>query len=354
MDEDFEQQSWSCPKQLSRPHIKGQGIESIPHIKKCTLINYLSESLKEADIKWSLFCAACNSYRFDSVLKPFPPLFVVNPENKEIEHLRRVIESCPSLIQVIQNLKDDKISETLQDLLYWVLIQLNEPVFKYEAKEEHSNILSQVPSMAGAALPDYIFKVTYGTRAQQKFALTALNRTTKMAFHGSRLENFFSIVNHGLQVSYNKRGMFGPGTYLSSEMSLSLTYSPVGYAWNYSTFGSHISIVALCEIIDHPEVRSEFDSRKGSNANLLDICGNQSTPGKYFIVENNDFVRVRYLLVYGSYDSEAASLRTSPTILGWIKRHKMFTFALAYVILLLAIGSSNSSLISKYFRRLLR
>lgn len=56
--------------------------------------------------------------------------------------------------------------------------------------------------------------------------------------------------------------MFGPGTYLSSEMSLSLTYSPVGYAWNYSTFGSHISIVALCEIIDHPEVRSEFDSSR--------------------------------------------------------------------------------------------
>ena len=64
--------------------------------------------------------------------------------------------------------------------------------------------MSQIPSVMSAAMPDYMFKVTYGSNCQQKFELMAANRTTKLAFHGSRLENFFSILNHGLQVSYNK------------------------------------------------------------------------------------------------------------------------------------------------------
>lgn len=59
------------------------------------------------------------------------------------------------------------------------------------------------------------------------------------------------------------------------------------------------------------------------------------------------------ILIYFIY-FRATALMTSPTILGWIKRHKMFAFMVAYIILILAIGSSNSSLIYKYYRRLFR
>mgnify|MGYP007016994497 CR=1 FL=1 len=57
------------------------------NLKTSTVLNYTEEFPKEADLKWSLFSAACSSYRFDSVLKPFPPFFQIDSENKEIDRL---------------------------------------------------------------------------------------------------------------------------------------------------------------------------------------------------------------------------------------------------------------------------
>ena len=46
--------------------------------KAVALRNMLENDLQAADVKWSLFVAACQSYRFDSCLKPFPPQFIIN------------------------------------------------------------------------------------------------------------------------------------------------------------------------------------------------------------------------------------------------------------------------------------
>jgi poly[ADP-ribose] polymerase 16 len=51
--------------------------------------------------------------------------------------------------------------------------------------------------------------------------------------------------------------VFGEGTYLSSELSLSLHYSPVGLGWDQSLLGKMISCVALCEMIDDPAVKCQ-------------------------------------------------------------------------------------------------
>jgi hypothetical protein len=54
--------------------------------KTVTLRNILERDPKGADLKWSLFVAACRSYRYDSCLKPFPPEFI-NNGLKDIEYL---------------------------------------------------------------------------------------------------------------------------------------------------------------------------------------------------------------------------------------------------------------------------
>jgi hypothetical protein len=56
--------------------------------KTITLRNMLEENRRGADLKWSLFVAACKSYRYDSCLKPFPPQFIINGL-KDIEYLVR-------------------------------------------------------------------------------------------------------------------------------------------------------------------------------------------------------------------------------------------------------------------------
>lgn len=55
--------------------------------KKISLLKHLLEKdLKAADFKWSLFVAASNTYRYDTCLKPFPPMYIKN-ECKDIDAL---------------------------------------------------------------------------------------------------------------------------------------------------------------------------------------------------------------------------------------------------------------------------
>jgi hypothetical protein len=44
--------------------------------KAIALRNLLQADPQAADVKFSLFVAACQSYRYDSCLKPFPPQFI--------------------------------------------------------------------------------------------------------------------------------------------------------------------------------------------------------------------------------------------------------------------------------------
>lgn len=52
-----------------------------------------------------------------------------------------------------------------------------------------------------------------------------------------------------------QESLFGKGIYLSSELGVSIAFSPVGYGWGGSILGSDMSCVALCEVIDHPDVK---------------------------------------------------------------------------------------------------
>lgn len=93
MDEEFERHQWPLHQDAKKNClVESEGLLSnLLCMKSYTLINYISEYPREADLKWSLFCAACNSYRFDSVLKPFPPFFLSDSENKDIDRLVSIL-----------------------------------------------------------------------------------------------------------------------------------------------------------------------------------------------------------------------------------------------------------------------
>lgn len=107
-------------------------------------------------------------------------------------------------------------------------------------------------------------------------------------------------------------GAFGPGVYLSSDLSVSLVFSPSGMASPGSIFGDCFTIVALCEIIDHPDVKCQHGKYaqfkrikilvgfldKDSDRKFATDGRSLQVPNKYFIVQNSDMVQVRYLLVY--------------------------------------------------------
>ena len=59
---------------------------------------------------------------------------------------------------------------------------------------------------------------------------------------------------------------------MSSELGVSLPYSPVGYGWGCSVLGSEMSCIALCELINHADVKA-------------------GDSGEYTALDDSDFVQ---------------------------------------------------------------
>lgn len=70
--------------------------------------------------------------------------------------------------------------------------------------------------------------------------------------------------------------LFGEGTYLTSDLSLALLYSPHGLGWQRSVLGSILSCVAVCEIIDHPDVKCQV-KKKGESIAVITMCSSPLT-----------------------------------------------------------------------------
>lgn len=65
--------------------------------KILSLKHLLEKDPKSADLKWSLFIAACNTYRCDSCLKPFPPMYI-KKECKDIDALVITVLIIPNFL----------------------------------------------------------------------------------------------------------------------------------------------------------------------------------------------------------------------------------------------------------------
>ena len=84
------------------------------------------------------------------------------------------------------------------------------------------------------ARPDLVFKIEWPKGKEKRFeescsttgGVNSISRTSKLAFHGSKPENFYSILQHGLVNCLNKRDLFGSGTYLSTEIDVALSFAP--------------------------------------------------------------------------------------------------------------------------------
>lgn len=155
------------------------------------------------------------------------------------------------------------------DLLDWIVtcgtMQL-QSISTLDLTDKAKTVLSKNLSHPNhrSLKPHFIFQVTEPTSRRSKienFSNLKSLYGSFYAFHGSALENYHSILHNGLAISLNKRGLFGAGTYLSSKLLTCIEYSPFGSNVYASTrkglLGRRLSCVALCEVIDHPDVQSK-------------------------------------------------------------------------------------------------
>ena len=57
--------------------------------------------------------------------------------------------------------------------------------------------------------PKYILELVYNEMSEEQFQRRAKEHGTFLAYHGSRVENFHSIVHNGLLSHMNKVGIHG-------------------------------------------------------------------------------------------------------------------------------------------------
>lgn len=217
---------------------------------------------------------------------------------------------------------------------------------------------------------DHVFEVEQNAATDRRFEAAKGDREVFYAYHGSRLDNFYSILHNGLLAHMNKNSLFGTGTYLSSELDVSATFSPVGYGWQHSSIGSELSCVAMCEVVDHPDVKCQDRARNRPSRAYADDTLAGKVPEKYYLVQNNSVVRVKYFLVYTSTHPRtllpprpeilpAGLVRpsevccTSP-IVAFFRKNKSVLVILAYVTLLVGVGLSGSRTGQQLVRKLFK
>nr|XP_012614183.1 mono [ADP-ribose] polymerase PARP16 isoform X5 [Microcebus murinus] len=284
-----------------------------------------------ADLRCSLFASALQSYKRDSVLRPFPASYA-RRDCKDFEALLADASKLPNLKELLQS-SGDKDKRALD---------LFEKIQKLTGAPH-----TPVPA------PDFLFEIEYFDPANAKFYETKGERELIYAFHGSRLENFHSIIHNGLHCHLNKTSLFGEGTYLTSDLSLALIYSPHGHGWQRSLLGPILSCVAVCEVIDHPDVKcqtkkkdsKEIDRRR---ARIKHSEGGDIPP-KYFVVTNNQLLRVKYLLVY----SQKQPKSRASSQLSWFSSH-WFTVMISLYLLLLLIWPSRAQHLQRRRSRSIR
>lgn len=316
-----------------------------------SLIQHLSMDLLSCDVKLSLFSGAAKSFRHDSVLSPFPPAFLDDTGSKDIKGIHDALLAIPPLNRLQRQLEQNscQLSDQQLNLLSWVFnggqSQLS---LRTMTKVEGIETLRRVGVKPGAqiSLPTHAFEVK--TISTDSWMSNTTEENSFYGFHGSRLDNWFSILHNGLQQHRAKTSLFGEGIYLSSELGVSLNFISRGIGWDGSMLGSSLSCLAVARIKNHPSVKIHCaDATRGR----VEGSEGGNIPENYILVRDNQLIHIRYLFVYGNETGLAVqSVLYRNRFSNWISNNRLLVLLLGYGGLLLLVGMSSSP----WFRRLLR
>lgn len=304
----------------------------------------LSCDLLACDVQVSLFVATCQSYRQDTALRPFPPMYLTESGDRDIPALVDAVSRLPPLTVLHRQLESGHVEDRrLLALLAWLLTdgpsKLN---MRSLTHAEARDTIKLADGHVAATYPQPSIVLEVRTTGTDRWR----EDDTFWAFHGSRLDNFHSILSHGLQQHRTKNSLFGEGIYLSSDLGVCLAYSSRGVGWRHSAIGQSLSCIALAQVKHHRNVKIHT---KDPGRGLVEGSEGGRVPEKYVVVRNNDLVHIRYLLVY--QHQPPTSPTSSNIITTWVANNKMLLLLMGYALLLLAIGMSNSVTLRRWLRR---
>eukprot|EP00729_Bicosta_minor_P013053 gene13053-27902_t len=263
-----------------------------------------------ADFLISIFMAALNSYRSTTLVKPFPKRFRRDPppgvaeregsdEFNDFDRLRACAAAIPPVDQIIKSNASENdgsrpssaitppLDEECSSLLRWVIQNRKFRVVTH-ATTMYDKIQASTGTSSYPIKPDLIMEIVHSEDtlpepARRRFLNLEEEHGSMIAYHGTPLENLHSILRSGFLNHFNTTALFGPGTYLSSDLSVCMGFTRAGATWKKSGLGAKLSCVAVCQVIKHPAVKlpggkTEHDLDRSSTV------GGDRVPSTYIFV----------------------------------------------------------------------
>jgi len=263
---------------------------------------------------------------------------IENPEDNEL--LNWIINSEIQLKRVLKVvIENDKlVNDSIDDLVKSRSMNLNNSSVYLSSESidmENNDLYDYVPS--------FIFKVNYINKnnddtklprcIQHNIEFEKLKKEygSFYGYHGSNFENFHSILHYGLQTNLNKRSAYGKGIYTSVDLKLSFTFSKGHIGRGRKSLigkGNQIVVVALCEIIKHPDIVQKQRDDSGLYDDL--------PPNEYFIIKNNAHIRVTHLLVYVN---KKEIMKSNNKIIKFVHDNFILLIFIFYFLLMYYLGN---------------
>jgi len=315
--------------------------ESVDQIKN-EVLQFLQHDLQAAEFSLAIFSAAILSYRKDTCLRPLPDFLDADSGEQRLEKLVSIFNNIPPL----KKLPTSILSDDCWRLLKWIL-KNRQCSFKTAGKVKLEEIFQKTGESSFSLEPCQIFEVCYNTNMSKRFNDLKKEHGLKYGYHGSRLDNFYSIIQNGLQVHMMKNGIFGEGVYLTDDLAITMPYTKSGIVWDHTTLGEQVSCVAFCELIDHPGVKCQVENDTSKTRATAKNSESGEVPERYFVVTSSELVRIKYILVFSTKKSNKRSVK-EPSI---CSQYPVLTILVVYLAFLLLMGFWKSRSFQMFYRK---
>ncbi|CAI2379218.1 unnamed protein product [Moneuplotes crassus] len=319
-----------CNKELCEFSFEeSQGVAIMPEIKKDPEVFALN---------LSIFSECLMSERVHKIFEPFPSFFLkdkelrtkrgyldnvikarieggqahdVNEINKDIDKIRRLFKRVPSIQKCISKCSDDEVllsilekevKNTEDSILIYKLLQYLTTTSRVSVKK-----LKDSHKCSGSSKIEEYILYNNEVHDENLFQSRKSELGSLWSFHGSQIENWYSILRNGPRnlsatKMMNNGKTHGEGIYSTKEIDLALVYSnkpkkdsycvsTIPQSWKHSTCKEKV-IIGVFEIISEKNITIKTVSNRD-----------------YIICPNDECIKLRYIWIIASNCTEIPNKR---------------------------------------------
>ncbi|XP_060658359.1 protein mono-ADP-ribosyltransferase Parp16 [Drosophila nasuta] len=304
--------------------------KNTPTVKQLyKLQKHLESDLLACDARLSLFVAAANSYRCESLLCPFPEDFLDSKQRPNMNAIFDVIADFDRLEFILQQILTGNYSsghKNVFKLLYAVLVKHGERVALSTLQPcEFEELYTHLKISAPSTPPTQIFEVTPSLKCAHTKAYSSLRDQypVKIGFYGGKLEELYSMMTVGCLPLDEPIRLF-------CNVDDALSQSQYGSSWGASRCGALLSCVAVVEFAVMPTLVIKDEEQR------------------HVIVHDADCIQISYLLFFGkSFTQYETALMLQPRVyvdwdatFRWLASKK---YAISLGVYLMMLSMSMSS-----------